>query len=206
MDESLLTFTEALASSAPTPGGGGAAALMGSLAASLGAMAARLSAGKKACAENAAALDGITADCEALRLDFLRQIDADAAAFLPLAAAYRIPREEPNRAETLRRASLDACAAAAEMLHLCTRTAELLTRLKAMASRLMLSDVGCAAAACRAALLCAAYNVFVNTRAYPEDAEAQRLNALAETALEQGLALLEEIEVGVLLELRNEET
>ena len=75
-----------------------------------------------------------------------------------------------------------------------------------MASRLLLSDVGCAAAACRAALLCAAYNVFVNTRAYPEDAEAQRLNALAETALEQGLALLEEIEVGVLLELRNEET
>ena len=116
MDESLLTFTEALASSAPTPGGGGAAALMGSLAASLGAMAARLSAGKKACAENAAPLDGITADCEALRLDFLRQIDADAAAFLPLAAAYRIPREEPNRAETLRRASLDACGAAAEML------------------------------------------------------------------------------------------
>ena len=169
MDESLLTFTEALASSAPTPGGGGAAALMGSLAASLGAMAARLSAGKKVCAENAGALDGITADCEALRLDFLRQIDADAAAFLPLAAAYRIPREEPNRAETLRRASLDACAAAAEMLHLCTRTAELLTRLKAMASRLLLSDVGCAAAACRAALLCAAYNVFVNTRAYPED-------------------------------------
>ena len=206
MDESLLTFTGALASSAPTPGGGGAAALMGSLAASLGAMAARLSAGKKACAENAAALEAIVSDCEALRLDFLGQIEADAAAFLPLAAAYRIPREEPGRAEKLRRASLEACAAAEEMLRLSLRTAELLTRLKAMASRLLLSDVGCAAAACRAALLCAAYNVFVNTRAWPGDPEAQKRNALAETALEQGLALLEEIEVGVLLELRNEET
>ena len=43
MDESLLSFTAALASSAPTPGGGGAAALMGALAASLGAMASRIS-------------------------------------------------------------------------------------------------------------------------------------------------------------------
>ena len=179
---------------------------MGALAASLGAMAARLSAGRKSCEENAEKLNALTETCEQLRTAFLRQIEADAEAFLPLAAAYKLPRSEAGRAETLRLASLNACGAAAEMLRLCASTAALLTQLKELASPLMLSDVGCAAAACRAALLCAAYNVFVNTRAYSEDPEAQRLNALAETALQEGLALLEVLEVQVLLQLRSEDT
>ena len=134
MDESLLTFTEALASSAPTPGGGGAAALMGSLAASLGAMCARLSAGRRR-AEGTEELDGITAACEELRLRFLEQIEADAEAFRPLAAAYRLPKEQPDRAEILRRSSIGACAAAAEMLFLCVRTTEQLQRLRALVER-----------------------------------------------------------------------
>ena len=40
-------FAAQLASKAPVPGGGGAAALIGALAAALGAMAARLTVGKK---------------------------------------------------------------------------------------------------------------------------------------------------------------
>ena len=45
--KSCAEFASALASDAPTPGGGGAAALCGVLAAALGAMAARLSAPRK---------------------------------------------------------------------------------------------------------------------------------------------------------------
>ena len=101
MDESILTFTEVLASTAPTPGGGGAAALMGALAASLGAMASRLSAGRKSAAERSARLNEAAERCEELRLRFLEQIAADEAAFLPLAAAYKLPKDEPERAETL---------------------------------------------------------------------------------------------------------
>ena len=122
MDESLYRFTEALASAAPTPGGGGAAAVMGALAASLGAMSARLSAPRKACAEFAEELGRMTEHCEALRLRFLEQIEADAAAFLPLAAAYKLPKETPGRAETLEKHALDACSAATEMLLLCAAT------------------------------------------------------------------------------------
>ena len=206
MDESLLNFTEALASAAPAPGGGGAAALMGSLAASLGAMASRLSAGRKAAAENAEELNGIAAECESLRLRFLEQIAADEAAFLPLAAAYKLSKEQPDRAETLRRASLGACSAAAELLFLCSRTAPLLYRLRELAGPLLLSDVGCAASACRAALLSAAFNIYVNTKPYPEDAEAQSLTKTAEALLGETLPPLEEIEMRALMDLRNEET
>ena len=179
--------------------------MMGSLAAALGAMAARLSAARGACAKNREELERITARCEALRLRFLEQIAADAAAFSPLAAAYRIPKEQPGRAEQLREASFGACAAAVEMLRLCSDTAALLQRLKDCASPLLLSDVGCAAAACRAALLSAAYNVFVNTKPYPDEERALRLNGTAEALLQESLPKLEDVELQVLLGLRNEE-
>ena len=45
--KSCVDFASLLASDAPVPGGGGAAALAGALAVSLGAMAGRLSAGRK---------------------------------------------------------------------------------------------------------------------------------------------------------------
>ena len=46
-DLSCRAFSEQLFSNAPGPGGGGTAALIGSLAASLGGMAANLTIGKK---------------------------------------------------------------------------------------------------------------------------------------------------------------
>lgn len=205
MDESLLSFTAALASSAPTPGGGGAAALMGALAASLGTMASRISAGRKTDPERAERLAVSAERCEALRLRFLEQIEADAAVFRPLSAAYKLPKDAPGREETLRAASLMACSAALELLRLCRKSAELLSALLQDVGALLLSDVGCAAAACRAAVLSAAYNVYINTRPYPEDPEAQGLNRLTESLLQESLETLEGIELRVLMDLRNEE-
>ena len=47
LDESLREFSDNLASSAPTPGGGGASALTASLAVALGNMVGNLTVGKK---------------------------------------------------------------------------------------------------------------------------------------------------------------
>ena len=196
MDNTIFSFTEALASSAPTPGGGGAAGLIAALGASLGAMAARISAKKRDTAE-------LAERCEALRLRALALIEADEEAFLPLSAAYRLPKDAPNRAETLRRAALDACQPGVNLLLLCAEAADVLAALREKASPLLLSDVGCAAAACRAALLCAAMNVYVNTKPCSGDAEAARLNALAESALQAALPKLEDTELQILLRLRD---
>ena len=205
MNEKLKEFTEALASTEPTPGGGGAAAAMGALAAALGCMASRLSERKKSCAENAQRLREIAARCDALRLAFQEQIEADEAAFLPLYRAYRLAKDAPDRRETLRRASLDACAAALEMLRLGAQTARLLTELRELSGPALLSDVGCAAAACRAALLCAAMNVYVNTAPYPDDGEAAALKQFVESVLLESLPLAEETELQILLHLRDGE-
>ena len=80
----LFDFTEQVTSKAPTPGGGGVAALIGALAAALGSMATNLTIGKKKYLPFEAEHRMMIAEANVLRLRFLELIDADAAAFEPL--------------------------------------------------------------------------------------------------------------------------
>jgi formiminotetrahydrofolate cyclodeaminase len=191
--KSCVDFASALASEAPVPGGGGAAALCGVLAASLGAMAARLSLGRKKTEAERDALAEQIQIADALRQQLLALIDLDAAGFAPLAAAYAIPKDEPSRKATLRAASLTACEAPMEMLRRCGETAELLGALEGRVSPLLLSDVGCAAALCRGAMEAAALNVWVNTRSLPGDDAAMALNGETRALLNAARPLLEGI-------------
>ena len=174
-------FTAELASPAPVPGGGGVTALLGALSAALCAMAANIT---RARAEDPAVGEALADAAE--RADVLRQralalIDADAEAFLPLSRAYSLPKDAPGRDQTLRQLSLRAAQAPLEMLRLCGDVAQLLELLLQGASALLLSDVGCAAAVCRAAVDCAAMNIFVNTRMFRDDALAREYEREAET-------------------------
>lgn len=163
MDLTLSDFTAQLASAQPAPGGGGAAALTGALAASLTAMAANVTAANPRYAERSDALRSLIDACETQRTTLLALIEADAAGFLPLQKAYAIPRTDPDRAAKLAAAAQTACLAPLAMLEHCVQTALLLTAALETASPLLRSDVGCAAALCRAAAEAAAMNVFVNT-------------------------------------------
>ena len=64
-------------------------------------------------------------------------------------------------------------------------------------SRLAVSDAGCAAACCRAALESAALNVFINTKSLGDRAAASSLNDRAEALLRQGVPLAERIYAAV---------
>ena len=163
MDLTLSDFTAQLASAQPAPGGGGAAALTGALAASLTAMAANVTAANPRYAERSDALCSLIDACETQRTTLLTLIEADAAGFLPLQKAYAIPKADPDRAAKLAAAAQTACLAPLAMLEHCAQTALLLTAALETASPLLRSDVGCAAALCRAAAEAAAMNVFVNT-------------------------------------------
>ena len=164
MDLTLSDFTAQLASAQPAPGGGGAAALTGALAASLTAMAANVTAANPRYAERSDALRSLIDACETQRTTLLALIEADAAGFLPLQKAYAIPRTDPDRAAKLAAAAQTACLAPLAMLEHCAQTALLLTAALETASPLLRSDVGCAAALCRAAAEAAAMNVFACSR------------------------------------------
>lgn len=172
MDLTLSDFTAQLASAQPAPGGGGAAALTGALAASLTAMAANVTAANPRYAERSDALCSLIDACETQRTTLLALIEADAAGFLPLQKAYAIPKTDPDRAAKLAAAAQTACLAPLAMLEHCMQTALLLTAALETASPLLRSDVGCAAALCRAAAEAAAMNVFVNTGLLAPDERA----------------------------------
>ena len=78
-DQTLSEFAAQLASAQPAPGGGGAAALTGALAASLAAMAANVTAANPRYADRTDALTTLAAACDAQRAALLALIDADAA-------------------------------------------------------------------------------------------------------------------------------
>ena len=185
LKQSYAAFAEALASKAPVPGGGGAAALIGSLAAALGAMATRLTVGKKKFASFEADHTRIIAACDRLRFAFLTLIEEDATAFEPLSRAYSMDKSNPDYAAAMRTATLNAAAAPLHMMERCCELIVLLEELPEKCSSLLLSDVGCAAVSAKAALECASMNVFVNTRLLPEDSEAQAMAQKAESMLQQ---------------------
>ena len=162
-DKSLARFGAELASSAPAPGGGGAAALCGALAAALGGMVVSLTVGKKKYAENENALQELGKRAEKAREELLGMIDADAEAFAPLARAYSLPKDAPDREQILEEALHRSAASPVRIAELCCEVIEILEGCATMGSLLVLSDAASGAALAEGALHAAVVNVKVNT-------------------------------------------
>lgn len=192
MEKNIDKFLAELASSAPTPGGGGAAALTGALGIALGNMVGNLTLGKKKYAEVQEDITALNAKAEALREDFVSLIDADAAAFEPLSKAYGIPKNDPKRGEVMEAALLAAVQPPLEIMRKCVKALELIAEYAAKGSALAISDAGCAAAITRAACEAAALNVFVNTKPMRDRERAGEMNREANELL-QKCALAREI-------------
>ena len=163
IEETCLNFTNRLAAREPVPGGGGAAALIGALAAALCSMAGNYSTDKKSAEGHEDELRAAIDKAEELRMRLLALVDADAEAFAPLAAAWRLPKDEVGKA-ALQQATLDACVAPMDMLQSCAELVPPLETIRRYGAKSLQSDVGCAASALAAALECAGMNLLVNTR------------------------------------------
>ena len=98
MKRSCEQFLAELASKAPTPGGGGTAALVGAAGVALGSMVGSLTVGKKKYAAVEADIQSLNAQAEVLRKELEALVQADAEAFAPLAAAYGLPKDTPEQA------------------------------------------------------------------------------------------------------------
>lgn len=193
MEKNIDKFLEALASSAPTPGGGGAAALCGALGIALGNMVGNLTLGKKKYADVQEDIAELNAKAEALRAGFVALVDADAEAFAPLSRAYSIPKDDPARDEIMEPALLRAAEAPLEIMRKCAEALELISGYAAKGSALAISDAGCAAALCGAAMEAAALNVKINTKSMKNRADVDNINAEMNELLQKYFALSQEI-------------
>ena len=185
LNSSVKSFTEVLASKAAVPGGGGASALVGAIGVALGNMVGALTVGKPRYAAVEDELKALMSKCDALQRALLDQVQADAEGFEPLARAYGIPKDAPERADVLEAATLDACKAPLRIMELCCEAIEAIAVFAEKGSRLAVSDAGCGAACCRAALESASLNLFINTKSLRDRAAAEAMNARARAMLDE---------------------
>ena len=191
--ESCRQFVEVLASDAPAPGGGGAAALVGAIGTALGNMVGSLTLGKKKYADVQEEIIALKAKCDALQRELLDQVEADEINFLPLAKAYGIPKDDPSRETVLEEATIIACSTPMRIMELCCEAIDHIAVFAAKGSRLAVSDAGCGAVMCKAALQAASLNVFINTKTLKNRETAEALNARANSMLDTYCAKADEI-------------
>lgn len=172
-------FLTALSGKEPVPGGGGAAALIGSVSAALCSMVANLTTGKKKYAQYQEDIDRILAYLETAIWEIEEYIEKDAKAFAPLAQAYSIPKEQPDREEILEKASLNAAVIPLELTQKLYALIPIIEELELKGSTLAISDVAVAAVACKAAIESSVMNVFINTKSLQNKEVADGLNEKA---------------------------
>jgi formiminotetrahydrofolate cyclodeaminase len=101
---SVSDFSAALASDAPAPGGGSAAAATGASGASLLAMVVRLTLGKEKYRASWQELEPLASRLEETRVRLLQLVDEDTKAFDAVVAARRLPKDTPENAALRTRA------------------------------------------------------------------------------------------------------
>lgn len=168
-ETSLAAFLDQLASSAPEPGGGAAAALVGATGAALVSMVANLTLGREKFAAAAAQMEQALARATALRGSLLAAVDQDAAAFRSVMAAYRLPRQTDEQKTARTRAIQEALRGAtqvpAAVVRLCEEVAALSRVAAEHGNPQVVSDAAVAAVLADAAAQSAAINVRINVAA-----------------------------------------
>ena len=190
---SCTEFVTVLASNAPVPGGGGASALVGAIGTALGNMVGSLTVGKKKYADVEAEIIALKGKCDRLQKDLLDQIALDAKGFEPLAKAYGIPKDDPNRDRILEEATMVACQVPMKIMELCCESLDAIAVFAEKGSRLAVSDAGCGAVCVKAALQAASLNVFINTKTLKNREAAEEMNKKCLDMLDEYGALADKI-------------
>jgi methenyltetrahydrofolate cyclohydrolase len=191
--ESCRDFVTVLASSEPAPGGGGAAALVGAIGTALGNMVGSLTVGKKKYADVEEEIIALKAQCDDLQKQLLDQVPADAEGFLPLAKAYGIPKDDPNRDTIMEEATMTACSVPVHIMELCCEALKTVKVFAEKGSKLAVSDAACGAVILKAALEAASLNVYINTKSLKNREEAEKLNAKCEEMIRVYGAVADEV-------------
>lgn len=206
MNDSLINysckdFAEKLASKESVPGGGGAAALVGALAVALGSMAANFTLGKKSYANVQEDIKEMLSRGEFLRKWLLELVDADAKAFLPLSKAYSMPQSD-EKDTLIQKYTLEALNPPMEMLSACQEITGLLEDLENKCSKMLISDVACAANLCVASIKSAATNVYINTKTLTDIDKKAELEGIADSVVERCVSKCEAVSARINAKIR----
>ena len=196
-DLKVTEFVDLLASDAPAPGGGSAAALEGAIGAALTAMVCGLTKGKQKFAEfNDLAVE---AEVKALALKdrFVDVMDRDTEAFNVVSAAFGMPKETDEekaaRSAAIQK-GLEGCTATPfEMMEIAVETLELTDSILGKSNDSAASDLGVSALSLRAAIQGAWLNVLINIGSLKNKELAEDYRVKGEALLAKALPLADKI-------------
>ncbi len=196
-DKSVQTFMDDLASKAPTPGGGSAAAVMGAQAAALISMVCNLTIGKPKYAEVEVEMWALLEKSEALREQLTGMIKADVDVFERLMSTYGLPKDSEEE-KLMRSAAIQAVLKEATQVPLaCAQAcAEVIVLSKIAVDKGnagVISDAGVAAMAGYGGLKSAALNVYINAGGLKDRVFADAKIAELEAILNGADAAAEEV-------------
>ncbi len=190
-------FVDLLASDAPAPGGGSAAALEGALGAALTAMVCGLTVGKKKYAEYQELAAEAQKKAESLKARFVDVMDRDTEAFNVVSAAFGMPKETDEekaaRSAAIQK-GLEGCTATPfEMMELAVETLELTDSILGKSNDSAASDLGVSALSLRAAIQGAWLNVLINIGSLKNKELAEDYRKKGEALLERALPVADRI-------------
>src|SRR5262245_18284891 len=204
-DLTLAQFAEQTASRSPTPGGGSVAAYLGQLGAALGAMAARFTQGRKGFEPHEASLVQEIARLDALRGQLQVLVDADAASYDKVTAAYGLPKgteaEKAARQTAIARALQDAMATPLGTCRLAVEALAVLDALRQHVNRNLASDVAVGAYALGAGFRGAWINVLINLGGLRDEPLTARVRAEGEELGARAQELERRISAAILKDL-----
>ena len=190
VDRSIREFLDELASSAPTPGGGSAGALVGAVGAALIAMVGNLTAGKKGYEAVEGSMRDLVAEADRLRAELVRLADEDVRVFGLVMAGYRMTRgddaERAARRAAIQSALVDATEAPLALARTCSEVIKLAAVAAEEGNTNVVSDAGVGVVAAHAALRAAALNVYINAGSIEDREFAARAVAELERLLAAG--------------------
>jgi formiminotetrahydrofolate cyclodeaminase len=196
-DSSVEKFLDELASAAPTPGGGSAAAIMGAMGAALISMVCNVTLGKKGQEAATSEMTAIRDESEKLRARLTAMVAEDVAAFDGLMAAYRLPKASDDEKSHRLEAIQSSLRAATETPLACARACGEVITLSKRAGQHgyagVISDAGVGVLAANTALRSAALNVYINAPSLKDRAFAEQSVAEIEKLLENSAATTESV-------------
>ncbi len=190
-------FLAKLASAAPEPGGGAAAALTAATGAALVSMVANLTVGREKYAAVQAEMEQARDRADALRREFLAAMDQDAESFRRVMDTYKLPRDTDEqkaaRKTAIQQALREASEVPSHVIRLCEEVARWSKVVTEKGNAQLITDAAIAALLADSGAQSAALNVKINLGPIGDPSFTGPLWAQIQASLEGIRAIRDEV-------------
>ena len=201
-EQAVKDFTALLASDAPAPGGGSAAALEGAMGAALTAMVCELTLGKEKYAAYREEIAAIRDKAETLREKLLQAMDEDTEAFLQVSRAFAMAKatdeEKAARSAAIQKGLAQCTETPLHVMELAADTLVMTASLPGRFNESAASDLGVAALSLRACVRGAWLNVLINVGSLKDQDLAAQYRRQGETVLKRAMELADQIDGAIM--------